>query len=320
MLVVSGPGHAQDELLIDEELPAASTPTEPPPDTPTRRPTRRPTRPPTATASDTDTPTPLPTDTPADTPTPPPETETATVTTTATHTATVTAVPPSPTRVPTRAAQQATATAPPLPPPTAAETATAPLPLAGRLTAGGEIGLLPLALGALLALCSAWVGARLARGGERRERRRARESLATAMLLELRRVDAVLRRVVALDNPASFPSLEHPIIEAALRDLTLFEPDTAARIAQFHGALRGIQHEIADYRDNPLRWAGRLGELNQLIKARAAAACRAVPDLLAALEKAGGAPPPHLGEPAAAGERSTLPPSPFAGGDDDWTL
>ena len=143
------------------------------------------------------------------------------------------------------------------------------------------------------------------------------------MLLELRRIDAVLRRVVALDTPSSFPSLDHPIMEGALRDLTLFNAETAARIAQFHGALRGIQHEIADYRDNPLRWAGRLGELNQLIKSRAAAACRAVPELLKALERSGGARPPHLGEPASGGggERAELPPPPFGATDgDDWTL
>ena len=110
-------------------------------------------------------------------------------------------------------------------------------------------------------------------------------------------------------------------MEAALRDLTLFQSETAARIAQFHGALRGIQHEIADYRDNPLRWAGRLAELNQLIKGRAAAACRAVPDLLKALEKEGGAPPPHLGESSGGGAPSNLPQPPFGPSEgDDWTL
>jgi hypothetical protein len=130
------------------------------------------------------------------------------------------------------------------------------------------------------------------------------------MLLELRRIDAVLRRVVALDTPSSFPSLDHPIMEGVLRDLTLFDAETAARIAQFHGALRGIQHEIADYRDNPLRWAGRLGELNQLIKGRAASACRAVPELVKALERSGGSRPPHLGEPPGGGADTAARPPP----------
>lgn len=312
VVVVASPLRAQDELLIDEALPADSTPTELPPDTatplpdtPTRRPTRPPTATVTATASDTataaatDTATAAPTDTPADTPTAPPSTPTRTGT-------------PRPTQRPT--AQPTLA--PALPP-----TATAIVPLFTRLTAGGDPGLVPVALGALLALLSAWLGARLARAGERRERRRARQSLATAMLLELRRLDAVLRRVVALDNPAAFPSLDHPIIEGALRDLTLFDTETAARLAQFHGAVRGIQHEIADYRDNPLRWAGRLGELNQLIKTRAAAACRAVPDLLRVLERAGGKPPPQLAEPTGdPSDRGHIPPSPFGTSDDDWTM
>jgi hypothetical protein len=112
-------------------------------------------------------------------------------------------------------------------------------------------------------------------------------------------------------------------MEAALRDLTLFQTPTTASIAHFHSALRGIQHVVGDYRDNPLRWAGRLGELNQLIKTRAAAACRAVPQLMKALETEGGAAPPHLHEPPtrAPADSKDLPPPPF--GDiegDDWTL
>ena len=266
------------------------------------RPTRRPTRRPTATATDTVLATETPTSTPADTATPAPS-STRPAPPTVTHT-----------RI---------AVAPPIAPPTVAAAAAPPPSPRTLLGIGADAGLLNVVLGVVLALLSAWLGARIARAGERRERTRARRALASAMLLELRRVDAVLRRVVALDTPTSFPSLDHPIMEGALRDLTLFNAETAARIAQFHGALRGIQHEIADYRDNPLRWAGRLGELNQLIKSRAAAACRAVPELLKALERSGGARPPHLGEPPATGggERAELPPPPFGATDgDDWTL
>lgn len=294
----SAPAFAQEDgTLTAEPLPdaaAADTATAIV-DTPTRRPTRRPT----ATAADTAT----ATDTPPATATAAPPTA---VPPTTTHTA-------APTTTHTRIA-----VVPPPAPPAARGSALA-LP---ALFDAVDPGIAHLALGVLLALLSAWLGARLARAGERRERGRARRALASAMLLELRRLDAVLRRVVALDTPSSFPSLDHPIMEGALRDLTLFNAETAARIAQFHGALRGIQHEIADYRDNPLRWAGRLGELNQLIKSRAAAACRAVPELLKALERSGGARPPHLGEPpAAGGERAALPPPPFGANDgDDWTL
>jgi hypothetical protein len=194
-------------------------------------------------------------------------------------------------------------------------------PLMRAIDADG--GAPALALGAGLALFAAWVGARLSSARTRAERRRARRTLATAMLLELRRIDAVLRRVVALDTAGSFPPLEHPIMEAALRDLTLFETATAARIAQFHSSLRSIQHEIGDYRDNPLRWAGRLTELNQLIKGRSATACRAVPDLVKALEHEGGKPPPPLPESpsASTANPSGLPPPPFGAHEgDDWTL
>lgn len=303
LVALSGAAVSAQEggTLTAEPLPdaaAADTATVVP-ETPTRRPTRRPTatEPATATA----------TDTPVETPTAVPPT----------------AVPPSATRTapPTTAVPRAAAAAPVVPPPAAAATPAAPVRT--LLGVGADAGLLHVALGVLLALLSAWLGARIARAGERRERTRSRRALASAMLLELRRIDAVLRRVVALDTPSSFPSLDHPIIEGALRDLTLFNAETAARIAQFHGALRGIQHEIADYRDNPLRWAGRLGELNQLIRSRAAAACRAVPQLLKALERSGGSRPPHLGEPApaAGGERAELPPPPFGATDgDDWTL
>ena len=236
---------------------------------------------------------------------------------------------PSDTETPTAVPPTATATRPP--PPTASATMLPPTstatPLAGWMgfasPDGGLSAPLLLGLGGVIALLATALGARIAGARERLDRRRARRTLATAMLLELRRVDAVLRRVVGLDNPASFPSLDHPIMEAALRDLTLFQTPTAARIAQFHSALRGIQHEIGDYRDNPLRWAGRLGELNQLIKTRAAAACRAVPQLMKALEAEGGAAPPHLHEAPtrAPTDSKDLPPPPFGDTEgDDWTL
>lgn len=256
---------------------------------PTERPTRRPTRRPTATP--TDTATPLDTETP-------------------------TAAPPSltPTRRPPATSTPTIAVVPA----TATHTAA---PVALGLGLLGDTG--RLALGGGLTLLGVLVGALVAGASGRAQRRRARRTLSTAMLLELRRMDAVLRRVVALDNPASFPSLDHPIMEGALTDLTLFRTDSAARIAQFHGALRGIQNEIDDYRDNPLRWAGRLAELNQLIKTRAAAACRAVPELVRALEREGGQPPPQLHDSPAkrSAGPSGLPPPPFGEGDaDDWTL
>lgn len=170
-------------------------------------------------------------------------------------------------------------------------------------------------------MLAAWLGARIAGGRERRQRQRTRATLATAMLLELRRIDFVLRRIVALADPTSAPPLDHPILESALRDVTLFDRETAARITQFHGALRGVQHEIADYQNNPSRWAGRLAELNRVIKGRAGATCWAMPALIKQLERAGGTPPPHLPETAAAPlDPTSLPPPPLGPAEgDEWT-
>lgn len=272
------------------DRPTASQETPAPADTPTRRPTHLPTSTATATAI-------------------PSDTETAVVRPPSTPTATE----PPPSTATSRPAVSSVAE------PAAGSAGLAPL--LRTVDAGG--GAPVLALGAVLALFAVWVGARLSGARTRADRRRARRTLATAMLLELRRIDAVLRRVVTLETAGSFPPLEHPIMEAALRDLTLFQTVTAARIAQFHSALRSIQHEIGDYRDNPLRWAGRLTELNQLIKGRSATACRAVPDLVKALEQEGGKPPPPLQEspsPSTANP-SGLPPPPFGAHEgDDWTL
>jgi len=244
-----------------------------------------------------------------------PAAPTSTMTVAPTGTESATAIAPTPTE---KATARPRATATRLVPPKTSIPPSLPLPP----PAGAGNDTLFMLAGGALALIAAWSGARIASARERTERRQARRTLATAMLQELRRIDAVLRRVVGLDNP-SLPALDHPIIEASLRDLTLFQTSTAARIAQFHGALRSIQHEIGDYRDNPLRWAGRLAEFNQLMKARAAAACRAVPELMKALEREGGTPPPQLGEPSAVAQTSSeaLPPPPFGAGEgDDWTL
>ncbi|MGE3499448.1 MAG: hypothetical protein AB7N53_16340 [Candidatus Binatia bacterium] len=200
----------------------------------------------------------LPTATAPDTETPAPA-ATATDQSTGTPTATDTAVdtPTAAAATPTREAT-ASDTAPPAPTrmPPATATATATPPWLARLRSGttaASPAATAAAGGAALALLAAWAGARIAGGRERRHRRRARASLATALLLELRRIDLVLRRLVSLDNPAAAPPLDHPLIESALRDLTLFDPDTAARIVQLHSAFahppagaRGLPRDAAD--------------------------------------------------------------------------
>ena len=68
-------------------------------------------------------------------------------------------------------------------------------------------------------------------------------------------------------------------------------------------------------RDNPRRWTGRMAEFDRLLKARAAMACRAVPDLIKALERDGGQPPPPLADRSLLTGSIEVPPTPFARGE-----
>ena len=176
-------------------------------------------------------------------------------------------------------------------------------------------------VGALVGVISALLGFAAARWGQRSDQRRSRAALATAMLAELRWLDALLRSIV--NQGASQPDypVDHPIIEAALRGLTLFRPESAVRIAHFHDLLRSLRYEMTQLRDNPRRWTGRMAEYDRLLKARAAMACRAVPDLMKALVREGGEPPPPLSDRSLHAEPGDIPPTPFAGADgEDWSL
>ena len=80
--------------------------------------------------------------------------------------------------------------------------------------------------------------------------------------------------------------------------------------------------DTLQYRENPKPWTGRLAEFNQFLQARAALACRAVPDLNKALRREGGALPPAVADRSGHGtETAALPPTPFGTSEsDDWTL
>jgi hypothetical protein len=178
-------------------------------------------------------------------------------------------------------------------------------------------GAFPFLLGALVTLVAVFAGVFLARSQERSRRAGARRAAATALLTELRGIDATLRRVVERGSSAYDQRLGHPVLEAAFRDLTLFQAATAGRIAELHNHLRGLHHEVAQLRENPRQWTGRMAEFEELVKARAAAACRLVPELGKALHAEGGSVPPAP-EARSPGE---LPPTPFGNSEgDDWTF
>ncbi len=267
-------------------------------------------------------PTALPTEEPESTPTLRPTV--VRVRPTATATAEPSPVPASPT--PTVAEPTAVATATAVstrtPRPTHTATATATHTATPAAFAAAHLGeWIDLLAGGLLALLAAGLGYGAARLRERGERNRARQTLATAMLSELRWLDAVLRKLVEQGPFSSSDPLDHPIIEAGLKDLTLFAPQTASRLAHFHTLLRSLRHEMVQLRDNPKPWTGRHAEFDRLLRARAALACRAVPDLSKALHREGGTAPPPLADKSAGPEPSALPPTPFGSGDsDDWTF
>jgi hypothetical protein len=134
------------------------------------------------------------------------------------------------------------------------------------------------------------------------------------MLAELRWLDAVLRRIAERGSSASDLSLAHPIIAAGLRDLTLFEPDTAGRIADLHYHLRSVELEMQRYRENPKAWVGRLPEIDGLVRQRAVSACRVVPELSRALGREGGVLPPPAATTTDSDSQGGLPPTPFRDG------
>jgi hypothetical protein len=179
----------------------------------------------------------------------------------------------------------------------------------------------PFAWGALAVLLGGALGltaAALAAGARRRD---AKRSAATAMLAELRWLDSVLRKIADRGSSAADLSLDHPIIAAGLRDLSLFEPETAGRIADLHYHLRAVEQEMQRYRENPKAWVGRLPELDGLIRQKAVSACRVIPDLSKALHEEGGVLPPPVAPSKDASREDGLPTSPFGESEsDDWTL
>ena len=71
-----------------------------------------------------------------------------------------------------------------------------------------------------------------AREAEQRERVRARESLATASLAELKHLEGGLRQVYHNPGSGVQPRVS-PVLEHVLGKLTLFSPNTCHEIARF---------------------------------------------------------------------------------------
>lgn len=173
-------------------------------------------------------------------------------------------------------------------------------------------------LGALLVILGAGLGYASARYESWLERRRSKTTLATGMLSELRWLDGLLRQIVQHGPASYYDPLEHPMIEATLPHLALFDAATAERLSHFHGLLRDTRAGMNRYRDAPSAVAGRKEEYSHFIKAKAYFAASAIPSLRDALVSEGGQlPPPITEKPIEGPDLPPLPPRPFDSFDPD---
>jgi hypothetical protein len=128
-----------------------------------------------------------------------------------------------------------------------------------------------------------------------RERGGRRAVLATALLVELRWLNGILRQVAVGGTPHGEP-FDHPVLEAALRELGLFDRDAAVALAHFRSLLLDVRNDVrAAYRvreQAPLLFP----MINASVKAKATFASNAVKDLKEALLASGGEMPPPIQE------------------------
>lgn len=153
------------------------------------------------------------------------------------------------------------------------------------------------ALAVVLGRISAWF-----------DRKQQRGSLATSALTELRWLDHILREIAG-KGPSRYDGLHHPALTAVISRMDVFDGETVERLVAFQTLLRDAQLSNEWFGAN----ASERG-MNQYvreIKAKAAFACQAVPDLVDCLVAAGGKKPASLtGERVAVG-LPALPAPPF---------
>lgn len=166
--------------------------------------------------------------------------------------------------------------------------------------------------GAILAIASAALGFIAARSEGWFERRRARKTLATGLLAELKWLDGLLRQVIRKGPGAFYDPFDHPFTESAIAQLTLFDSALTERIANFHAMLRDVRAGINEYRARPGALGAREEEFKRFLKAKAYFAAKAIPSLRDALLSAGGSLPlPNTETTVDGAALPALPPSSF---------
>lgn len=144
-----------------------------------------------------------------------------------------------------------------------------------------------------------------------KERLRATTTLATGVLEELRWLDGMLRQIHEQGPNMFYDLLEHPMVDSAIRQSTLFRPLTVGQLAAFYSTLRDTRSATNEFR----RRHGQLDEesersVDRYSRGKAALTVVAMRPLVVALVDEGGVLPATafadgLGD-------GTMPPSPFS--------
>ena len=139
-----------------------------------------------------------------------------------------------------------------------------------------------------------------------RELTRRRRSLSTGALAEVKRIEGSARQY-HVRGPRGLLSWDRPVTEAALRNIDLFEPETADLLVTYDSRLRhlelGIQLFVEGRRTGP--------RAEKEIRGSAAFVVELVPELVERLVDEGGALPRRRGDESRTDVPMDLPDSPF---------
>jgi hypothetical protein len=163
----------------------------------------------------------------------------------------------------------------------------------GELIVGGLL----VVLGFVAGRAEAWM-----------ERRRARKTIATALLTELRWLEGMLNQVMEHGATTSCDALEHPTLLHALDQMLLFEPDTAQRLNHFHNLLRNCRDALNDYRQATGAQREERTKRRRFYQNRAWYAANAIAGLVDRLQREGGDMPTPFNDPPLNSAEPLVPP------------
>lgn len=154
---------------------------------------------------------------------------------------------------------------------------------------------------------------------DEQERLRARKALATGLLAEISFLEITLEQLYAKQIPAS-EALRHPLLDSAIAQAALFEPDTVAKLSEFQALILDVRSPLEQFREDPASmlgqdrgfWLARQRKLADHLAAKAGFAIQYIPTVARALQDAGGVLKPREPMPVVpAGQVPPLPDSPF---------